>query len=248
MQPYEAVKAYRCPGCDHEIRPGEGHEVVVPLDAPEDRRHWHTGCWHREAAPPQPRRAAVDVVEQARARGADQRQNAASSTSTIHAPRPSGGTDATSKRSSRARRSCAPSHSCGQAPDPQLLPRVTASAPMPNASACGSSPRRTRRRRRARARDRSRPPGSASCGRAPRSRARRTSAPASPRRGRRAPGGSEVLAGELLDVHVLERHDVHVGDERAAGTCPTPTRRAARARSTCAPFSYLTSIFTSFAR
>jgi len=49
MQPYEAVKAYRCPGCDHEIRAGEGHEVVVPHDAPEDRRHWHTGCWHREA-------------------------------------------------------------------------------------------------------------------------------------------------------------------------------------------------------
>ena len=48
MQPYEAVKAYRCLGCDHEIRPGEGHKVVVPLDAPEDRRHWHTGCWYRE--------------------------------------------------------------------------------------------------------------------------------------------------------------------------------------------------------
>jgi hypothetical protein len=49
MQPYEAVKAYRCPGCDHEIRPGEGHEVVVPVDSPADRRHWHTGCWFREA-------------------------------------------------------------------------------------------------------------------------------------------------------------------------------------------------------
>lgn len=49
VQPYQADKTYRCPGCDHEIRPGEGHEVVIPLDAPEDRRHWHTGCWHREA-------------------------------------------------------------------------------------------------------------------------------------------------------------------------------------------------------
>ena len=48
VQPYEAVKTYRCPGCDHEIRPGEGHKVVVPRDAPEDRRHWHTGCWFRE--------------------------------------------------------------------------------------------------------------------------------------------------------------------------------------------------------
>lgn len=49
VQPYEAVKTYRCPGCDHEIPPGQGHEVVVPLDAPQDRRHWHTGCWRREA-------------------------------------------------------------------------------------------------------------------------------------------------------------------------------------------------------
>ncbi len=47
VQPYQAVKAYRCPGCDHEIRPGEGHEVVVPLDDPKSRRHWHTGCWYR---------------------------------------------------------------------------------------------------------------------------------------------------------------------------------------------------------
>jgi hypothetical protein len=48
VQPYQAEKTYRCPGCDHEIRPGEGHEVVIPLDAPRDRRHWHTGCWHGE--------------------------------------------------------------------------------------------------------------------------------------------------------------------------------------------------------
>ena len=49
VQPYQAVKPYRCPGCDHEIPPGLGHEVVVPRDAPEDRRHWHTSCWHRES-------------------------------------------------------------------------------------------------------------------------------------------------------------------------------------------------------
>jgi hypothetical protein len=48
VQPYEAVKAYRCPGCDHEIPPGLGHEVVVPLAEPDLRRHWHTGCWFRE--------------------------------------------------------------------------------------------------------------------------------------------------------------------------------------------------------
>ena len=49
VQPYEATKAYRCPGCDHEIPPGTGHEVVVPLATPELRRHWHTSCWRRAA-------------------------------------------------------------------------------------------------------------------------------------------------------------------------------------------------------
>jgi hypothetical protein len=49
VQPYQAVKTYRCPGCDHEIPPGRGHEVVVPDDAPDDRRHWHTSCWRRVA-------------------------------------------------------------------------------------------------------------------------------------------------------------------------------------------------------
>src|SRR5437763_15899858 len=43
VQPYEATKAYRCPGCDHEIPPGTGHEVVAPVAAPALRRHWHTG-------------------------------------------------------------------------------------------------------------------------------------------------------------------------------------------------------------
>ena len=47
VQPYQAVKTYRCPGCDHEIAPGQGHEVVVPRDKPDDRRHWHTGCWQQ---------------------------------------------------------------------------------------------------------------------------------------------------------------------------------------------------------
>jgi hypothetical protein len=50
IQPYQAVKTYRCPGCDHEIMPGQGHKVVVPRGAPEDRRHWHTGCWRRVEA------------------------------------------------------------------------------------------------------------------------------------------------------------------------------------------------------
>ncbi|CPR10022.1 hypothetical protein BN971_01702 [Mycobacterium bohemicum DSM 44277] len=52
-----AVKTYRCPGCDHEIRSGTAHLVVWPIDSPfggdsgsvEDRRHWHTPCWGHRA-------------------------------------------------------------------------------------------------------------------------------------------------------------------------------------------------------
>ncbi|WP_091449392.1 hypothetical protein [Actinokineospora iranica] len=44
----QATKFYRCPGCDHEIRPGTPHVVVWPAEdygSVEDRRHWHPGCW-----------------------------------------------------------------------------------------------------------------------------------------------------------------------------------------------------------
>ncbi|KAB2345979.1 ATP/GTP-binding protein [Actinomadura rudentiformis] len=44
-----AVKAYRCPGCDQEIPPGVGHLVVWPADGrggADDRRHWHRPCWN----------------------------------------------------------------------------------------------------------------------------------------------------------------------------------------------------------
>ncbi|MCV7424288.1 hypothetical protein H7K45_27420 [Mycobacterium yunnanensis] len=48
-----AAKTYRCPGCDHEIRPGVAHVVVWPADvgesAVDDRRHWHTPCWANRA-------------------------------------------------------------------------------------------------------------------------------------------------------------------------------------------------------
>jgi hypothetical protein len=44
----EAGKAYRCPGCYQEIRPGVPHLVVVEHDDVEGRRHWHTACWRRE--------------------------------------------------------------------------------------------------------------------------------------------------------------------------------------------------------
>jgi hypothetical protein len=48
-----ALKAYRCPGCDQEIRPGTPHLVSWPADGPvlweglRDRRHWHRACWER---------------------------------------------------------------------------------------------------------------------------------------------------------------------------------------------------------
>lgn len=52
-----AVKTYRCPGCDQEIRAGVPHVVVWPADGRgdlSDRRHWHTGCWRARdrRAPP----------------------------------------------------------------------------------------------------------------------------------------------------------------------------------------------------
>ncbi|MFD4368050.1 ATP/GTP-binding protein [Rhodococcus sp. NPDC058521] len=42
-----ATKSYRCPGCDHEIRPGVAHVVTWPagFGGVDDRRHWHSGCW-----------------------------------------------------------------------------------------------------------------------------------------------------------------------------------------------------------
>jgi hypothetical protein len=47
-----AVKIYRCPGCDHEIRSGTAHVVVWLAELPDsvdDRRHWHTPCWTNRA-------------------------------------------------------------------------------------------------------------------------------------------------------------------------------------------------------
>jgi hypothetical protein len=51
-----ATRAYRCPGCDHEIRPATPHVVAWPALADgdgrdedaglADRRHWHTACWN----------------------------------------------------------------------------------------------------------------------------------------------------------------------------------------------------------
>jgi hypothetical protein len=40
-----AVKEYRCPGCNHEIRLGTAHVVAWRHADEEHRRHWHRGCW-----------------------------------------------------------------------------------------------------------------------------------------------------------------------------------------------------------
>ena len=47
IQPYQATKIYRCPGCNQEIARGIGHVVVVPLGRTDERRHWHQSCWSR---------------------------------------------------------------------------------------------------------------------------------------------------------------------------------------------------------
>jgi hypothetical protein len=59
-----ATRAYRCPGCDHEIRPATPHVVAWPDIGRDDvadsdaggaaekdaglaeLRHWHTACWN----------------------------------------------------------------------------------------------------------------------------------------------------------------------------------------------------------
>ena len=46
VQPYEATKAYLCPGCNRDIPAGMGHMVAIPPEAPDLRRHWHRGCWN----------------------------------------------------------------------------------------------------------------------------------------------------------------------------------------------------------
>ena len=47
ISPYQATKSYTCPGCNQEIPPCTGHVVIVPLQAIDLRRHWHTPCWER---------------------------------------------------------------------------------------------------------------------------------------------------------------------------------------------------------
>jgi len=45
VSPAQATKTYLCPGCQQQISVGTAHVVIVPLDAPDLRRHWHASCW-----------------------------------------------------------------------------------------------------------------------------------------------------------------------------------------------------------
>ena len=47
VQPFQAVKTYLCPGCNHEVAAGTSHLVVVPVADPDGRRHWHRPCWEQ---------------------------------------------------------------------------------------------------------------------------------------------------------------------------------------------------------
>src|SRR6478752_6203363 len=84
VQPYQADKTYRCPGCDHEIRPGEGHKVVIRSTR---RKIAGTGT------------PGAGSARRSGAHAAAEPQNAFVSTSTAQPPRPSGRTEATSNRS-----------------------------------------------------------------------------------------------------------------------------------------------------
>jgi hypothetical protein len=43
-----STKNYRCPGCDHEIRPATPHTLSYLEGYLDERRHWHTACWERD--------------------------------------------------------------------------------------------------------------------------------------------------------------------------------------------------------
>lgn len=49
IQGFQATKTYICPECNDLISTGTKHLVVVPIDAPDLRRHWHSYCWVRKS-------------------------------------------------------------------------------------------------------------------------------------------------------------------------------------------------------
>ena len=47
---YQSSKDYTCPSCNRPIPARTAHYVVVPVEAPDLRRHWHRGCWDGRAS------------------------------------------------------------------------------------------------------------------------------------------------------------------------------------------------------
>ena len=47
---YQSAKDYTCPNCNRLIPTRTAHYVVVPVEAPDLRRHWHRGCWDGRAS------------------------------------------------------------------------------------------------------------------------------------------------------------------------------------------------------
>lgn len=40
-------KSYLCPYCHGTIPPGQPHLLSVPDGQPDERRHYHPGCWNK---------------------------------------------------------------------------------------------------------------------------------------------------------------------------------------------------------
>ena len=199
----------------------------MPRDAPEDRRHWHTSCWRRVES----RRAENAARSE---RGFDHVDGRAG----CRAPRaPTRRRSATCARAPRDARRASAWPACAI---DAAWSRVTASAGEPNAVlrrvfTSQNTSTRSRATTRSSSPSRQRQLRSSTSYPAPAYQRRRpASSPRGAERRDRAVGGPprSGVPGEFLDVDVLERHDADVGDEaRRAGTCPRPTRRAARARS-----------------
>lgn len=52
VQAVNALKQYRCPGCNQEIRPHTTHIVAWRTGDDPHRRHWHTPCWRHQMEMP----------------------------------------------------------------------------------------------------------------------------------------------------------------------------------------------------
>lgn len=49
LQSVNREKEYICPYCQGRVTRGTPHLVVIPSGRMEDRRHYHTACWAKQA-------------------------------------------------------------------------------------------------------------------------------------------------------------------------------------------------------